>query len=231
MVCANVNYLSGTLFELAVRGGFNLYPPPGAHATSYVQYVVQPGDTIDAIIAANNLYGAYVYVGQTLNVPVTTPVTTYPGAAYATASAQAGSASASAGFYYTVRSGDTLYLIASRCSVTVEVIRTVNNLYSGFVYPGQVLWIPYGSTPSYNVTTSGYGYGYGTASASASSGPGYAYASASTGGPDGGRYYIVRTGDTLFRIALNHGSSVEAIRAANGIYGNWIYPGQQLIIP
>jgi LysM repeat protein len=41
----------------------------------------------------------------------------------------------------------------------------------------------------------------------------------------------VRAGDNLFRIALKFGSSVQAIRAANGISGNWIYPSQQLIIP
>lgn len=46
-----------------------------------------------------------------------------------------------------------------------------------------------------------------------------------------GGAYTVRSGDTLFRIALNHGVELSALRAANGIYNNTIYPGQQLVIP
>lgn len=46
-----------------------------------------------------------------------------------------------------------------------------------------------------------------------------------------GRIYTVKVGDTLFRIALNHGVSLHALRAANGLHGNLIYAGQQLLIP
>lgn len=47
---------------------------------------------------------------------------------------------------------------------------------------------------------------------------------------DGGTH-VVQPGETLFRIALNSGVSVDALRAANGINGNTIYVGQTLIIP
>jgi LysM repeat protein len=44
--------------------------------------------------------------------------------------------------------------------------------------------------------------------------------------------YIVKPGDTLSRIALVTGSSVQAIAAANNLANpNLIYPGQQLCIP
>lgn len=43
--------------------------------------------------------------------------------------------------------------------------------------------------------------------------------------------YVVQPGDTLFRIALNHGTTVSALRAANGLRSNVIYPGQVLRIP
>ncbi len=43
--------------------------------------------------------------------------------------------------------------------------------------------------------------------------------------------HVVQRGETLFRIALNHGVTVDALRAANGIVGNTIYVGQVLIIP
>ncbi|MAU00038.1 MAG: hypothetical protein CL608_23085 [Anaerolineaceae bacterium] len=43
--------------------------------------------------------------------------------------------------------------------------------------------------------------------------------------------YVVQRGDTLFSIARRFGSTVEAVKSANGLVGNNITPGQQLIIP
>jgi LysM repeat protein len=43
--------------------------------------------------------------------------------------------------------------------------------------------------------------------------------------------HVVQRGETLFRIALNHGVTVDALRAANGISGNLIYAEQVLVIP
>jgi putative chitinase len=43
---------------------------------------------------------------------------------------------------------------------------------------------------------------------------------------------VVQPGDNLFRIALRHGTSVEAIAQANGIANvSQIYVGQELTIP
>jgi putative chitinase len=48
----------------------------------------------------------------------------------------------------------------------------------------------------------------------------------------GQTWYVVQRGDTLASIARWFGTTVQAIAAANGIYNvNFIYPGQQLIIP
>ena len=46
-----------------------------------------------------------------------------------------------------------------------------------------------------------------------------------------GPVHVVQPGETLFRIALNYGVSMDAIRAANGFTGDTIYAGQTLIIP
>jgi LysM repeat protein len=43
--------------------------------------------------------------------------------------------------------------------------------------------------------------------------------------------YVVQPGDNLFRIALRFGTSVTALRAANGLRSNLIVPGQVLRIP
>ena len=43
--------------------------------------------------------------------------------------------------------------------------------------------------------------------------------------------YQVQQGDTLFSIARRHGISVDALRAVNGLTGNEIAIGQELLIP
>lgn len=43
--------------------------------------------------------------------------------------------------------------------------------------------------------------------------------------------HVVQPGETLFRIALRYGITVDALRAANGLTGNLIYAGQVLVIP
>lgn len=46
-----------------------------------------------------------------------------------------------------------------------------------------------------------------------------------------GTTHVVQSGETLFRIALNHGVTVDALKQANGLVGNTIYVGQVLVIP
>ena len=43
--------------------------------------------------------------------------------------------------------------------------------------------------------------------------------------------HVVQPGETLFRISVNYGVSMDAIRAANDFTGDRIYSGQSLIIP
>jgi LysM repeat protein len=51
------------------------------------------------------------------------------------------------------------------------------------------------------------------------------------GGTGAGRRYVVRAGDNLFRIGVRFGTTAEHIRAANGLSGYNIAPGQVLVIP
>jgi LysM repeat protein len=44
--------------------------------------------------------------------------------------------------------------------------------------------------------------------------------------------YVVRSGDTLLRIAARHGVSVSQLASANGLsWYSWVYAGQRLVIP
>lgn len=56
------------------------------------------------------------------------------------------------------------------------------------------------------------------------------FAPAATATPSQTVYTVMR-GDTLFSIARRYGSTVDAVKAANGLTSNKIIPGQELIIP
>ena len=49
--------------------------------------------------------------------------------------------------------------------------------------------------------------------------------------PASGGSHTVASGENLYRISLKHGTSVAAIKSANGISGDTIHPGQVLRIP
>ena len=49
--------------------------------------------------------------------------------------------------------------------------------------------------------------------------------------PAYGAYYVVKRGDTLFRIAVRYGTSVSRLMSANGLRTTMIVPGQHLAIP
>lgn len=45
------------------------------------------------------------------------------------------------------------------------------------------------------------------------------------------QYHRVAPGDTLWGLSQKYGTTVRAIKTANGLFGNTIYVGQRLIIP
>lgn len=100
-------------------------------------YYVQPGDSLYKIAARygtsvtalqknNGLKSTVLYPGQALNVT--------PGG------------SSSSGWTYTVKSGDTLYLIAQRYGTSIDSLKRANNLSSNYLWVGQHLTITGGST-------------------------------------------------------------------------------------
>ncbi len=102
--------------------------------------------------------------------------------------------------------GDSLREIAQRYDTTVEAIVMANHLASpDHISAGQQLVIPGGA---------------GVQSAQA----------APPLDPDGA--HVVQPGETLFRISVNYGVSMDALVAANGLVNpSRIYAGQRLIIP
>jgi murein DD-endopeptidase MepM/ murein hydrolase activator NlpD len=101
--------------------------------------------------------------------------------------------------------GDTLWDLARRFGTTAEAIASASGISdSQFLQPGQRLRIPTGNR-------TGAAAGGGTTAA------------AST--------YTVRSGDTLWAIALKTGVNVDTLARANGIQGDALRVGQRLVIP
>lgn len=48
---------------------------------------------------------------------------------------------------------------------------------------------------------------------------------------EGSKTYRVSTGDNLYEISRKYGTTVENLKAINGLTGNIIYVGQELIVP
>ncbi|MEW6243603.1 MAG: LysM peptidoglycan-binding domain-containing protein [Bacillota bacterium] len=49
--------------------------------------------------------------------------------------------------------------------------------------------------------------------------------------PGEGTVYMVSPGDTLYSIALRYGSTIQALRSANGLEGDVLLPGMKLNVP
>lgn len=108
-------------------------------ALASTTYTVKSGDmlwtisntynvSVQAIKDANKLTTDTILIGQSLIIPTTAPdtITTTPETSQT----------------YTVKSGDTLWLISKAQGVTIDAIKTANKLTSDMLYIGQVLIIP-----------------------------------------------------------------------------------------
>jgi len=156
-------------------------------------YIVQPGDTMYLIARRFNinlqllirsnpqiLNPAIIYPGQIICVPVA-------------------AVNCPNGFVYTVRPGDSMYLIARRFNISLPSLIAANPqiMNPALIYPGQNLCIPV------------------------------------TQPCPGGFVYIVQPGDTLYNIAIRFRTTVAAIRRINPQIpsSNIIYAGQAICIP
>ncbi|MBC8444634.1 MAG: LysM peptidoglycan-binding domain-containing protein [Chloroflexi bacterium] len=189
-------------------------------------YVVRPGDSligiaarhgvsVSALASANGLRAnGWVYVGQRLKIPgqASASAASAPAASAPAASAPAASAT---GGTYVVQRGDSLSGIATRHGVTVSQLASANGLRAnGWVYVGQRLKIPGGS------------------SSRSSSTPPSAPTTPAPTTPASSGTYVIRLGDSLISIAARYGVSVGQLASANGLYPNsWVYIGQRLKIP
>ncbi len=100
-------------------------------------------------------------------------------------------------------------------SVMAQLIEW-NNIKNNFIYPGQKLTIKGGQTTGSSTNNSGNN----TNSSGNSSG--------NNTGQTTGTKYTVKSGDSVWKIANDHGISMTQLIQWNNIKNNFVYPGQQL---
>jgi LysM repeat protein len=113
------------------------------------------------------------------------------------------------GTEYVVVKGDTLGKIAKKHGVTLNALKAANpGVEPTKLKVGQKLTIPPGGTAP-------------VAGGAVSSEPAMG----------GGETYVVKSGDTLTKIAKTHGTTVKAIEAENNLSTTRIHVGQKLKLP
>jgi LysM repeat protein len=118
---------------------------------------------------------------------------------------------------YTVARGDSLYKIAKANGVTVGAITKANpKLDAARLKVGQKIMIPAPAAGGGNIAAAPGGAGIGGGGATAEGGTGT---------------HVVKGGETLTKIAKQHGTTIKAIRAANGLKTDRLTVGQKLKIP
>jgi LysM repeat protein len=149
-----------------------------------------------------------------LAAPATsTPTITPEVAETAVPTADPGAGGAGGETVYVVQPGDTLFRIAARFNTTVGAMAQLNGIVNpSLIRVGQQLIVP------------------GTGGPITSPQP---TSPAQTGTPPrAAASYVVQPGDTVYRISLRFGVSMQALVEANGILNaNLIYVGQTLLIP
>lgn len=106
-----------------------------------------------------------------------------------------------------VRPGDNLFRIAVRYGVSFRYLALINGLYNpNYIYAGMTLTVPCDNYPPPRPPR-----------------PPKPCAPAQT--------YLVKPHDNLFRIALNYGTTIIALRDANHLWGRVLRPNTRLIIP
>ncbi len=121
---------------------------------------------------------------------------------------------------YTVKQGDSVSKIAKKCGCTTRDLIAFNGLKNGnAIRAGQVLKLPDGSKPLAGVEAAA---GHKTIK--------HATAGKAGGNAAGGSYTVV-AGDSLGKIAHQHGTTVAAIKSANNLTSDSIRLGQKLALP
>ena len=174
------------------------------------------GTSIEDLLSLNGLsLNSTIYPGQVLTLSANTEGATAEESTESTAeesqeeaaTSEETTPSTNAKMYY-VHSGDSLYRIAHNHGISLTTLLEWNHLsVDSIIHPGQGLMVSEGSSSSTEEAEE-------TAASSEST----------------ETTYTVQPGDGLWRIAKNHGLTLDELKSLNQLTSNIIQPGQVLIV-
>ena len=197
--------------QAATGGTYTVVSGDGLYAIAR-----KTGTSIEDLLSLNGLsLNSTIYPGQVLTLSANTEGATAEESTESTAEESQEAAATSeemtpstnAKMYY-VHSGDSLYRIAHNHGISLSTLLEWNHLsVDSIIHPGQGLMVSEGSSSSTEEAEE-------TASSSEST----------------ETTYTVQPGDGLWRIAKNHGLTLDELKSLNQLTSNIIQPGQVLIV-
>ena len=227
--------MSAVVLSTMFGGAANAATPSTVQAPQQVSasgtYTVRSGDTLGGIAARHGVSLATIFAANKMNARTII----YPGqkiklraaakpaakTAPKPAAKPAAKAATPAAATHTVKSGDTLSGIAAKRGVSLSSILAANNMnLRTIIYPGQTIRLSTKAAPA-----------PAKPAPKPAAKPAPKPAAKPAPKPAAAKYYVVKAGDTLSRIAANRGVSLSSVLAANGMnLRTIIYPGQKIAI-
>ncbi|MED3623911.1 LysM peptidoglycan-binding domain-containing protein [Neobacillus thermocopriae] len=166
--------------------------------------------TVTELQKWNNLSGTLIYPGQVLKVSAPGNTTTAPTTSGSTQQ-NTGNTSNSVTVHI-VKKGDSLWKLARDYKTTIQDLKSLNGLTSDIIYVGQKLKVTGITTTS--TTTTVKNTSTNQVSSSTENGT--------------GTVYTVKSGDSLWKIANQYGTTVANLKSLNSLKSDLVYVGQKL---
>ena len=132
---------------------------------------------------------------------------------------------------YTVKAGDSVWLIANNHGITMAQLRSWNNLKSDLIHPNQKLIVSQASGTSTGTTTkpvTATNTNVGTTTKPTTPTNTNNDSNSSNATTTTAKTYTVKSGDSVWLIANNHGITIDQLRNWNNLKSDLIHPNQTL---